>query len=794
VRQDAHVAESTVRVTVVVGVDGSGRTRRLAQLASAVSGAGGAVVRVDPAVVDDGQLASLLDGAKSAGTLVVVDDAHRMGAAQLRQLAGAARTGVAMVIARRPTIDGAELADLDEAVAALGTVEVLHPLDAEGMTALVAEVTGARPAPEAVTTLLAASAGLPLVAAALAPNPAQPSAALVARVQRRLAALDPGTAGLAQVLALELELADAVLAGATELDLSRLAGAMRTLRDEGYLVPDGEQMIPAVAQVVMADLPPAQRRRIHDAVAQALLATGAAAPVAATQLRAARAWTPTAAQVYRAAGDQLRFTDPAAAVSWYDDAANAGAEPSTLAAGRAEAAALLGLPVDVDAAGVSPADAARLALVHGAVASHQGRASRSAAALVAAPPPGPLLAVPALVATGRLDQAREAAAGAGPLALSRLAEAGLAMVDPARAVPLLIEAAEQMERVPAELVLPDTPHALGALLAVAAGDAATAEHLLQRASAARIGGPVAVERHRLLLAWVRMRAGRFDTAVAELRRLADAGLDGRDRLLYAALAAGVARRSGDIAKLREAWAGVEQALARAVVDLSIVELIEELAVAAARIRRHQRAAPTVDALDEIVRGLGSPAAWTVAVSWIRLQVAVALEDTAAAAVAAAEIASVTTVDGRAGAQRAAAPLWAQALAGEVDVDAVTAACDSLAAAELPWEASRLAGQAAIRTTDPSAARRLLERARDLSSAEVVTGDGRSETVSGGLSEREIEVARLVLDGATYREIGGRLFISPKTVEHHVARIRTKLGANSRAEFVAAIRAVLGDAL
>jgi hypothetical protein len=141
------VAESTARVTVVVGVDGSGRTRRLAQLASAVSGAGGTVVRVDPAVVNDGQLASLLDGAKATGTLVVVDDAHRVGGTQLRLLAGAARTGAAMVIARRPTIDGAELADLDEAVAAHGTVEVLHPLDAEGMTALVAEVTGARPSP-----------------------------------------------------------------------------------------------------------------------------------------------------------------------------------------------------------------------------------------------------------------------------------------------------------------------------------------------------------------------------------------------------------------------------------------------------------------------------------------------------------------------------------------------------------------------------------------------------------------------------------------------------------------------
>jgi DNA-binding CsgD family transcriptional regulator len=128
----------------------------------------------------------------------------------------------------------------------------------------------------------------------------------------------------------------------------------------------------------------------------------------------------------------------------------------------------------------------------------------------------------------------------------------------------------------------------------------------------------------------------------------------------------------------------------------------------------------------------------------------------------------------------------------VDPDAASTAGGALADAELPWEGSRLVGQAAIRTTDPGAARRLLERARDLSSAEVAPAEGRTESQYGGLSEREVEVARMVLDGGTYREIGARLFISPKTVEHHVARIRTKLGATSRAEFVAALREVLGD--
>jgi DNA-binding CsgD family transcriptional regulator len=332
---------------------------------------------------------------------------------------------------------------------------------------------------------------------------------------------------------------------------------------------------------------------------------------------------------------------------------------------------------------------------------------------------------------------------------------------------------------------------------VTAGDAPSAEHLLERALASGVGGPVAVARHRLLLAWVRLRIGRYDTATTELAAgvgAAGGSLPGRERLLHAVLAAGLARRSGDVARLREAWTGVEQALARQAVDLFAVEPVEELAVAATRLRRAARVAPVLDALDGIVAGLGAPPVWVMAVGWIRVQVAVAGEDAAAAATAAAALATVAATTPRARAQQAAARRWAEVLAGEVDADGVLAVAGDLAAADLPWEASRLVGQAAIRTGDPGAARRLLERARELSSAEVSTGEARAgEAQRGGLSDREVEVARMVLAGGTYREIGGRLFISPKTVEHHVARIRTKLGATTRAEFVAALREVLGDA-
>lgn len=784
-REDAGVAQSVTSV-VVVGVDGAGRTHRLGEIAAARTSMWLGVAGEPPP-----PLADLLASARAEGRLLVVDDAHRLPGSVLSDLVAAARTGVDMAIARRPTIDRPELAEFDDAVAARGRVELLAPLDSDAVAALLARATGRAPEDTAVAAVLAASAGLPAIATALAdgfPDPAPP--ALVAWVQRRLARLDRSAVALAGVLALRLDLPDEVLAAAAELPVDQLGSAARSLRDAGMLAADRERIVPAVAEVILADLPPTGRRRIHEAVARSMLATRADPALTAKHLRAARIRTPTAAQIYRAAGEQLRLAEPGAAIGWYDDAAEAGADPVSLAAGRAEAAALLGLPVETHVAAPAP-DAGRAALVEGAVAAHQGRPTRAAAALLAAPHPGPLLAVPSLMATGQLEQARTAAAAAvpAPACLVRFAEAALNVGDPAIALPLLIEAAEAVEAVPPPVVLPDTPHALGALVAVAAGDAASAEHLLGRALVSGVGGPVAVNRHRLLLAWVRLRTGRYDSAAAELRDL-DGALPSRERLLRAALAAGLARRSGNVASLRDTWSGVEQVLARGAIDLFEVEAIEEFAVAAVRLRQSQRVAPLLDSLDETVCRLGSPPAWAVAVGWVRLQMAIAVEDVAGADDAAVHLSAVATTGDRQRTLCAAARSWARALAGDVDGESVVASADALAAAQLPWEASRLAGQAAIRTTDASLARRLLERARELSSAEVATPAETPDGQAAGLSDREVEVARMVLAGATYREIGARLFISPKTVEHHIARIRTKVGATTRAEFVAALREVL----
>ena len=125
--------------------------------------------------------------------------------------------------------------------------------------------------------------------------------------------------------------------------------------------------------------------------------------------------------------------------------------------------------------------------------------------------------------------------------------------------------------------------------------------------------------------------------------------------------------------------------------------------------------------------------------------------------------------------------WAAVLAGRVCPETVDAAAARLADDGLRDEAAALCRAAAQRTSDPAATRRLLGAGRGLR-----PGPG-GPRAAGLLSEREREVGALVLDGLTQKEIGARLYISPKTVEQHVARMRQKLAASNRATLVAALR-------
>jgi DNA-binding NarL/FixJ family response regulator len=52
-----------------------------------------------------------------------------------------------------------------------------------------------------------------------------------------------------------------------------------------------------------------------------------------------------------------------------------------------------------------------------------------------------------------------------------------------------------------------------------------------------------------------------------------------------------------------------------------------------------------------------------------------------------------------------------------------------------------------------------------------------------LTPREVEVARLVAEGLTNREVATRLFLSVRTVDVHVDHILTKLGYRNRTQLV-----------
>ncbi len=51
----------------------------------------------------------------------------------------------------------------------------------------------------------------------------------------------------------------------------------------------------------------------------------------------------------------------------------------------------------------------------------------------------------------------------------------------------------------------------------------------------------------------------------------------------------------------------------------------------------------------------------------------------------------------------------------------------------------------------------------------------------GLTERQLDIMALISEGLTNPEIADRLFVSPRTVDHHVSAILSKLGVGTRQE-------------
>ncbi len=83
---------------------------------------------------------------------------------------------------------------------------------------------------------------------------------------------------------------------------------------------------------------------------------------------------------------------------------------------------------------------------------------------------------------------------------------------------------------------------------------------------------------------------------------------------------------------------------------------------------------------------------------------------------------------------------------------------------------------------PNIASKVLQRVRSTSSVPAIAATIRAE-----LSDREIEVLKLIANGKDNAEIARELFISPKTVKNHISNILMKLQIDNRIQ--AAVYAV-----
>ena len=849
--RDAVADPDRLRRVDIVGPGGHGKTVLLEALAAALRDAGVAVLRELPA--DAMPL--------PPDAVLLVDDAHLLDPARLERLTALAGTsGGRVVVAHRPWPRPPGTAALGAALAVHRPPLVLEALDPTGVGARAALLLRERPADDLIAYVHAQTAGVPVLVDRLIGAiieragrdrsrlalPGEPPTGLLAQLGYTLQTLDPGVRDLLLARALGAPLDVEVLVPL--LNLPGPAAAVDELvevaRAAGLLGADGRS-VPLVSAAVVARTPPASRLQLRRALAEIELGRGGSVLVVARGLLGTGASGARAAAVFRAAGDEALRTGDRWAGELYEAAARAGAPPLELAARRAEAAVYAG---DLDLAlaqadqvlaateQVPRADAVRAGTAAAAVLARRGLLARSAALYrwMGGASGAPAAAVPALIGTGALAEARDvlhapsaAAPGQRPPTVLESAEELMASGvydavcgSPTAALSQLTRAAGLLESSHRAALLPDTPAALAALVAVHCGELDVAQSVLERAVRVGLGGRGAIVRHRLLLGWIALFRGATPTARAALTAAAPAQsrLEPRDELVAAALEVALARRAGDLAALLPAWARAREAIVRHPVDLFVLQQLGELSIAATRLRESSWVRPHLDEAAALLARLGNPPLWTAPLHWSALHSAILVENAEEAQCHADALAVGAGASRYAAALAAAAPHWVRLLHADVEADAVEAAARGLHAAGLSWEGGKLAGQAAIRTRDRKAMTALLACARPLQSApaprpvaepvpDVATPPSGLPVVrpqpgtaadpdedsaeTGLLSDREREVAVLVLEGLTYKQIGERLFISAKTVEHHVARMRQRLGSGSRGELFAHLRQIVG---
>jgi DNA-binding CsgD family transcriptional regulator len=291
----------------------------------------------------------------------------------------------------------------------------------------------------------------------------------------------------------------------------------------------------------------------------------------------------------------------------------------------------------------------------------------------------------------------------------------------------------------------------------------------------------------------------------------------RDEFLASALAIGLARRSADMVDLAQQWDKARASIVRQPIDLLVLLPLGEFAIAAAALGEAHLVDTHLKQAWYLLGRLDDPGLWSAPLLWAGVQAAIArnaVDDVESLAAALTECGAHNRY---AGVLAVAARTWSDVLTAAVDSQAVQSAASGLQSAGLGFEAAQLLGAAATRCADRRSAANLLQAARGwpggpaIGETPVVPAhpDHRSDRAAPDsaaataapsaatpaqqiLSSRELQVAKLLLRNQTYREIGERLFISPKTVEHHVARMKQRIGASRRSELFAELRVLTAE--
>lgn len=511
-------------------------------------------------------------------------------------------------------------------------------------------------------------------------------------------------------------------------------------------------------------------------------------------------------------------TDPAQAVRLLESALASGLDPTPLAGMRAQAAWATG---DLDTAGrivdepaprASSADDDRLTDTAAAIWSTRGMMEQADRLYRVRKPVSTESQTRAAIAalavgdTSRLtdsgaDESRPPSTLRVAMQLLRRGLAGSVASDPpAGALADLVRATDLYTRTRTTAAIPELPAVIAAVVALNLGGLATAASIIDEAIGGQHGGQWGHRRLLLWRAWIAVQQARpaeARTALDQARARAN-DTSARDALLASAIEVGIARRYDDAAGLEQAWQRTRGTILRTDVDLYLLHPLTELVCSATRLGDIEWIRPHFQHALDLCSRLEEAPLWSAHLRWAGVQQGILagrpelLAPHAKALVTASAHSRVASIMARAG------RVWTSVLAGSVDADAIEAAATDLASIGLIWDAARLAGHGAGRTDDRKTAARLLACARALHPTEtgqrVLPSPDESTSAENAaeeiLSEREIEIARLVLQGKTYAEIGEGIYISPRTVEHHIAHIRRRLGATSRSDVLAKLRLLL----